>query len=65
MALSGPRWLKPGTRTMPGWTRALELYLPLARTGDITAQSRLARIYTRNRGVPVNETESCNWWQAA
>lgn len=45
--------------------RALELYLPLARAGDITAQSRLARIYTRNRGVPVNETESCDWWQAA
>lgn len=45
--------------------RALELFLPLARDGNATAQQRVARIYSRNQGVPVNETESCNWWEAA
>lgn len=45
--------------------RALELFLPLARAGDVTAQMRAARILSRNQGVPVNETESCNWWEAA
>jgi uncharacterized protein len=45
--------------------RALELFRPLAQSGDVNAQMRLARIYTRNRGVPVNETESCNWWETS
>lgn len=45
--------------------RALELFLPLARAGNATAQQRVARLYTRNQGVPVNETESCTWWEAA
>lgn len=45
--------------------RALELFLPQARAGNPLAQQRVARIYSRNQGVPVNETESCNWWEAA
>ena len=45
--------------------RALELFLPLARAGNATAQQRVARLYTRNQGVPVNEIESCTWWEAA
>lgn len=45
--------------------RALELFLPLARAGNVTAQMRAARILGRNQGVPVNEAESCNWWEAA
>jgi uncharacterized protein len=45
--------------------RALELFRPLAQSGDVVAQTRIARIYTRNRGVAVNDAESCNWWEAA
>jgi hypothetical protein len=45
--------------------RALELFRPFAENGDVNAQMRLARIYTRNRGVAINETESCNWWEAS
>lgn len=45
--------------------KALPLYLPLARNGNREAQARVANIYTRDKGVAVNATESCNWWQAA
>ena len=45
--------------------RALPLYLPLARNGNRDAQSRVASIYSRDKGVAVNATESCNWWEAA
>lgn len=45
--------------------RALELFRPFAQSGDVNAQMRLARIYTRNRGVAIDETESCNWWEAS
>ena len=44
---------------------ALSLYLPLARAGHRDAQIRVASIYSRNKGVPVNHGESCNWWEAA
>lgn len=45
--------------------KALSLYLPLARNGNSEAQIRVARIYTRNKGVPANDSEACNWWEAA
>lgn len=45
--------------------RALALYLPLARNGNRDAQYRVARIYSRNKGVAPNESEECNWWEAA
>jgi uncharacterized protein len=45
--------------------RALTLFLPHARNGLREAQVRVAQIYSRNRGVPPNPTESCNWWEAA
>ncbi len=45
--------------------RALPLYLPLARNGNRDAQFRVARIYTREKGVTANATEACNWWEAA
>ncbi len=45
--------------------RALPLLLPLARAGDADAQFRVARIYTRNKGVAPNAVEACNWWEAA
>ena len=44
---------------------ALALYMPLARAGHRDAQIRVADIYSRNKGVPVNHGESCNWWEAA
>ena len=44
--------------------KALAIFLPLAQGGNPTAQFRVARIYTRRKGVPVNETQSCNWWEA-
>ena len=46
-------------------TEALPLYLPLARSGNREAQSRLSYIYSRNKGVAVNDAESCNWAEAA
>jgi TPR repeat protein len=45
--------------------RALPLYLPLARNGHREAQTRVAAIYSRNKGVAVNHAESCNWSEAA
>jgi uncharacterized protein len=45
--------------------RALTLLLPLAKSGNLTAQQFVARIYSRGKGVPINHTESCNWWEAA
>lgn len=45
--------------------RALSLFLPLARAGSREAQVRVAHIYSRNKGVAPNATESCNWWEAA
>ncbi len=45
--------------------KALPLYLPLARNGNREAQARAANIYARDKGVAVNATESCNWWEAA
>jgi uncharacterized protein len=45
--------------------KALALYLPLARSGNGQAQIRIARIYTRNKGVTPNENEACNWWEQA
>jgi uncharacterized protein len=45
--------------------RALSLFLPLARGGSREAQVRVAHIYSRNKGVAPNPTESCNWWEAA
>ena len=45
--------------------RALPLYLPLARAGNADAQFRVARIYTRNKGVAPNAVEACNWWEIA
>ena len=45
--------------------RALPLYLPLARAGNADAQFRVARIYSRNKGVSPNPVEACNWWEAA
>lgn len=44
-------------------SKALALYLPLARSGNREAQIRVARIYTRNKGVVPNEHEACNWWE--
>lgn len=45
--------------------KALGLYLPLARNGNVDAQIRLARIHTRDKGVAPNPAEACNWWEAA
>lgn len=45
--------------------KALTHYLPLARSGLREAQYRVAFIYSRNKGVPPNDTEACNWWEAA
>lgn len=45
--------------------KALALYLPFARNGQRDAQFRVARIYTRNKGVPPSDREACNWWEAA
>jgi uncharacterized protein len=44
---------------------ALALYLPIAQAGDAAIQARVAYLYKRNRGVPVNESESCNWYEKA
>ena len=44
--------------------KALAIFLPLAQGGNATAQFRVARIYTRGKGVPVNEAQSCHWWEA-
>ncbi len=45
--------------------RALTLFLPHARVGNREAQVRVAHIYSRNKGIAPNATESCNWWEAA
>jgi uncharacterized protein len=45
--------------------KALMLFLPFARAGNRDAQIRIAYIYSRNKGVPKNPIESCNWWEAA
>ena len=45
--------------------KALPLYLPLAKNGHREAQTRVAAIYSRNKGVAVNDAESCNWSEAA
>jgi uncharacterized protein len=45
--------------------RALLIFLPYARSGHREAQVRVAHIYSRNKGVPPNAVESCNWWEAA
>ncbi len=45
--------------------RALALYLPIAHVGDAAVQARVAYLYKRNRGVPVNDAESCNWYEKA
>lgn len=45
--------------------KALAIFLPLAQNGNPSAQFRVARIYKRDKGVPVNEAQSCNWWEAA
>lgn len=45
--------------------KALALFLPHARAGNRDAQLRVARIYTREKGVTANATEACNWWEAA
>jgi uncharacterized protein len=45
--------------------RALALFLPHARNGHREAQTRVAHIYSRNKGVAPNPAESCNWWEAA
>lgn len=45
--------------------RALGLLLPLAKSGNLTAQQFVARIYSRGKGIPINYTESCNWWETA
>ena len=44
--------------------KALAVFLPLAQNGNPSAQFRVARIYKRDKGVPVNEAQSCNWWEA-
>lgn len=44
--------------------KALAILLPLAQGGNAAAQFRVARIYTRGKGVPVNEAQSCHWWEA-
>ena len=44
--------------------KALAIFLPLAQGGSAAAQFRVARIYTRGKGVPVNEAQSCDWWEA-
>jgi TPR repeat protein len=45
--------------------KALALFLPFARNGNRDAQFRVARIYSRERGVAANPAEACNWWEAA
>ncbi len=45
--------------------KALALYTPLAQSGKLEAQYRVARIYTRNKGVTPNDQEACNWWERA
>ena len=45
--------------------KALSHHLPLARSGDREAQYRVAFIYSRDKGVPPNDNEACNWWEAA
>jgi uncharacterized protein len=45
--------------------RALALFLPHARNCNREAQVRVAHIYSRNKGVAPNASESCNWWEAA
>jgi uncharacterized protein len=45
--------------------RALAIFLPFARSGSREAQVRVAHIYSRDKGVAPNTTESCNWWEAA
>ena len=47
-------------RMMPAHCRST---LPLARAGNADAQFRVARIYTRNKGVAPNAGEACNWWE--
>ncbi len=45
--------------------KALALYLPFAQGGNRNAQLRVATLYTREKGVPKNPSESCNWWETA
>lgn len=45
--------------------KALPLLLPVAEAGDRAAQFMVGRIYTRDRGVPVNVQRSILWYERA
>jgi hypothetical protein len=45
--------------------KALPLLLPSAESGDRAAQFMVGRIYTRNRGVPVDVQRSIHWYERA
>ena len=44
---------------------ALEIWLPLARDGDIRAQYNLAVLYDKGIGAPQNYAEAARWYLAA
>jgi uncharacterized protein len=44
---------------------ALRIARPLAEQGDARAQSLLGRMYSRGRGVPLDEAEAGNWFRSA
>jgi len=47
------------------YEKALEIVRPLAENGDARAQSMLARMYYRGRGVPQDHVEAVKWFRRA
>lgn len=47
------------------YSRAIELYEPLARTGDVSAQSAIGSMYYFGNGVEKNWTRAYMWFSLA
>lgn len=47
------------------YSAALEIFRPLAQSGDAIAQSSLGLMYFHGRGVPQNYSEAMRWYRLA
>ena len=47
------------------YKKTIELWLPLAKTGDVQAQNNIGRLYERGHGVTQDRTAAFNWYKSA